>query len=164
MQARWCSRVLSVAAAFCITSLAASTARAQSVVFTGKVTAAQSGQPLGGANIAIPELGVGGVAAEDGKYSFTVDQGRVRGRALNLVVRAIGYKPKRLPLSDVQGSVTKDFVLDRDILNLEAVVVTGTSEATSQKKTPFSVNVIDNTQLKEVPPVSSPAAVLSMAW
>ena len=159
MQARWCSRVLSVVAALCITSLAASTARAQSVVFSGKVTA-QSGQPLGGANIAIPELGVGGVAAEDGKYSFTVDQGRVRGRALNLVVRAIGYKPKRLPLSDVQGSVTKDFVLDRDILNLEAVVVTGTSEATSQKKTPFSVNVIDNTQLKEVPPVSSPAAAL----
>jgi len=121
-------------------------------VFSGKVTA-QSGQPLGGANIAIPELGVGGVAAEDGKYSFTVDQGRVRGRALNLVVRAIGYKPKRLPLSDVQGSVTKDFVLDRDILNLEAVVVTGTSEATSQKKTPFSVDVIYNTKKKKVPPV-----------
>src|SRR4029079_14074166 len=94
------------------------------------------------------------------KYSFTVDQSRVRGRSLNLVTRFIGYKPKRLPIDNVQGSVTKDFVLDRDILNLEAVVVTGTSEATSQKKTPFSVNVIDNTQLKEVPPVSSPAAAL----
>ncbi len=147
MQARWCSRVLSVAAALFVAALAASTARAQSVVFSGKVTA-QSGQPLGGANVGLPELGIGGVAAEDGKYSFTIDQGRVRGRALNLVVRAIGYKPKRLPLSDVQGSVTKDFVLERDILNLEAVVVTGTSEATSQKKTPFSVNVIENTQLK----------------
>jgi TonB-linked SusC/RagA family outer membrane protein len=159
MQARWCFRVLAVPALLLTTSLASSAAYAQSVVFSGKVTG-QGGQPLSGASVAITELGVGGVAAEDGKYSFTVDESRVRGRTLNLTARFIGYKPKRLPLDNVSGSVTKDFVLERDILNLEAVVVTGTSEATSQKKTPFSVNVIDNTQLKEVPPVSSPAAAL----
>ena len=158
MQARWCFRFLAVPVLLA-TSLAPTTGHAQSVVFSGRVTA-QSGQPLGGSNVAIPELGVGGVAAEDGRYSFTVDQSRVRGRTLNLVARSIGYKPKRLPLDNVSGSVTKDFVLERDILNLEAVVVTGTSEATSQRKTPFTVNVVDNTQLKEVPPTSSPVAAL----
>jgi TonB-dependent SusC/RagA subfamily outer membrane receptor len=159
MQARWCFRVLAVPAVLLTTSLASSAAHAQNVVFSGKVTA-QSGQPLSGASVAIPDLGVGGVAAEDGKYSFTVDQARVRGRTLSLVARFIGYKPKRLPLDNVSGSVTKDFVLDRDILNLEAVVVTGTSEATSQRKTAFSVNVVDATEMKEVPSVSSPVGAL----
>ena len=159
MQARWCFRVLAVPAVLLTTSLASSAAHAQNVVFSGKVTA-QSGQPLSGASVAIPDLGVGGVAAEDGKYSFTVDQSRVRGRSLSLTARFIGYKPKRLPLDNVTGSVTKDFVLDRDILNLEAVVVTGTSEATSQRKTAFSVNVVDAAEMKEVPSVSSPVGAL----
>src|SRR4029079_5216870 len=97
MQARWCFRVLAVPALLLGTSLASSDARAQNVVFSGTVTA-QGGQPLPGANVAIPDLGVGGVAAQDGKYSFTVDQARVRGRSLSLTARFIGHKPKRLPL------------------------------------------------------------------
>jgi len=132
-----------------------SLAAAQNAVVTGTVTST-AGQPLGGSNVAIPELGVGSIADANGHYTFTVDVGSKMGRAVNVVARYIGYKPKRLPITLTAGRVEHDFVLERDILNLEEVVVTGTSEATSQKKTPFSVAVVDNTQIKEVP---SPSAL-----
>ena len=76
------------------------------------------------------------------------------------MARYIGYKPKRLPITLSAGRVQHDFVLEKDVLNLEEVVVTGTSEATSQKKATFSVGVVDNSQIKDVP-ASSPLATLS---
>src|SRR5213075_452307 len=74
--------------------------------------------------------------------------------ATSMSWKYIGYKPKRLPLTLAVGRVEKDFELEKDILNLEEVVVTGTSKATSQKKTAFSVGVVDNAQIKEVPAAS----------
>ena len=136
--------------ALAVLAICSSLAAAQNAVVTGTVTST-AGQPLGGANVAIPELGVGSIADANGHYTFTVDVGSRSGRAVNIVARYIGYKPKRLPVTLTAGRVEHDFVLERDILNLEEVVVTGTSEATSQKKTPFSVAVVDNTQIKEVP-------------
>src|SRR5439155_25940900 len=98
-----------------------------------------------------PDLGVGGIADANGNYTFTLDVASRTGRMVNIMARYIGYKPKRLPVTLAVGRIQHDFVLDRDILNLEEVVVTGTSEARSQKKTPFAVGVVDNTQIKEVP-------------
>ena len=123
---------------------------AQNAVITGRVTTT-AGDPLGGANVAITELGVGSIADANGRYTFTVNVAGKTGQAVNIVARYIGYKPKRLPVTLSVGRIEHDFALERDILNLEEVVVTGTSEATSQKKTPFSVAVVDNTQIKEVP-------------
>lgn len=160
MHRPWRPRSFLLPAALLALTMAAGQAKAQSVVFSGKVMS-QAGQPLAGANIAIPELGVGGVATPEGRYSFTVDESRVRGRTLNLVARYIGYKPVRVALNNVTGRVDHDFILERDVLNLEEVVSTGTSQATSQKKTAFAVGVVDNTQLKEVPSTSSPVAVLA---
>ena len=123
---------------------------AQNAIITGRVTTS-TGDPLGGANVAVTELGVGSIADANGRYTFTVNVAGKTGQAVNIVARYIGYKPKRLPVTLSAGRIEHDFALERDILNLEEVVVTGTSEATSQKKTPFSVAVVDNTQIKEVP-------------
>ena len=109
---------------------------------------------MGGASVGIPEIGAGTITTADGRYSFTVDVSKYGGRAVNLVVRFIGYKPKRLPVTLVAGRVDKDYDLERDILNLDQVVVTGVGDATSQKKTAFSVAVVDATQIKEVPAIS----------
>ena len=146
------------AALTALVAFAANVASAQNVVFSGKVST-EGGQPLAGANVGITEIGVGTVAATDGKYSFTVDQARLRGRTLNVTARFIGYKPKRMPVTISGNRVDHDFVLERDVLNLEEVVVTGTSAATEQKKTAFTVNVVDNTQIKEAP-ATSPIASL----
>jgi TonB-linked SusC/RagA family outer membrane protein len=125
-------------------------AAAQTVVVTGRVLTAGQ-QPLAGASVSIPELGVGSVASVDGRFTFTVDAARARGRQVNLVARYIGYKPKRLPVTITGARIEHEFVLDRDVLQLEQVVVTGVSEATSQRKTAFAVGVVDAAQLKEAP-------------
>ena len=88
-------------------AFAANVASAQNVVFAGKVTT-EGGQPLAGANVGITELGVGSVAAADGKYSFTVDQTRLRGRTINVTAKFIGYKPKRLPVTISGNRVEHD--------------------------------------------------------
>jgi TonB-linked SusC/RagA family outer membrane protein len=136
--------------ALAVLVLYSSAAAAQTAVFSGRVTST-AGQPLGGASVGIPELGVGGIADSAGRYTFTVDVGNRAGRQVNVTARYIGYKPKRLPVTLTAGRIAHDFSLERDILQLEEVVVTGTSEATSQRKTPFAVGVVDNTQIKEVP-------------
>ena len=160
MQSRWLRRLLALPTLALAVPLAASSAAAQNVIFSGSVTST-AGQPLSGASVGIPDMGVGTITREDGRYSFTVAESRVRGRQVVLQARFIGYKPRRVTLPSVTGAaVTQDFSLERDILNLEQVVVTGVSEATSQTKTPFSVSVIDNTQIREVPSVASPVAAL----
>jgi len=139
-------------------ALTASVVAAQSAVFTGKVTS--SGQPLGGASVGIAELGVGATTAVDGTYSFTVALGANAGRSLTLRARAIGYTPKAQTVTLSAGRFTNDFALAKDVLNLEQIVVTGVGDATSQKKTAFSVGVVDASQIKEAPS-SSPVGVLA---
>ncbi len=145
-------RSLRGAAVLAAIVMGASVAGAQSAIFSGKVSS--EGRPLGGASVGIPEIGAGTITSTDGKYSFTVDMSKYRARAVNLVVRYIGYKPKRLPITLAAGRVDKDFDLEKDILNLDQVVVTGVNEATSQKKTAFAVAVVDATAIKEVPAIS----------
>src|SRR5215217_1177693 len=160
MHSRWFRRLLALPLLALAVPLTASTVAAQNVVFSGRVTST-AGQPLGGASVGIPDLGVGGITREDGGYTFTVAESRLRGRPITVQARFIGYKPKRVALPSVTGTaVTENFTLERDVLNLDQVVVTGVSEATSQTKTPFSVSVIDNTTIREVPSVSSPVAAL----
>ena len=148
----------SVAGAIAALALLASTGWAQNAVFSGKVSSV--GSPLGGASVGIPDLGVGAVTALDGSYNFTLDVSRTKGRTVILVARSIGFKPKRLSVVLDVGRVVKDFELDRDVLNLEQIVVTGVSGATSQKKTAFAVTAVDASQLKDTPG-TSPLASLS---
>ncbi|MGQ0640379.1 MAG: SusC/RagA family TonB-linked outer membrane protein [Gemmatimonadaceae bacterium] len=149
-------RMLAVATAMGVL-VAASTAEAQrGGVVTGRVTS--SGAPLGGASIGIPELGVGGITATDGRYSFSVPLAAT-GKVVTLQARFIGYKPQRERIT-VSERVEKDFALEKDVLSLEQVVVTGVSDATSQTKVPFAVAVVDATNIKEVP-MTTPVAAIS---
>lgn len=153
---RWPSAVIGVMLALALT---AGTVSAQAVVFSGKVSSA--GGPLGGATVAIPELGVGSITGADGSYSFTIQLAKAggAGRSVTLLSRFIGYKPKRMTVALAAGRVTKNFELEKDVLSLEQVVVTGVSDATSQKKTAFSVSVVDNTSIKDVPFTSAAASL-----
>ena len=128
---------------------AAAVAQAQNAVFTGRVTS--GGQPIGGATVSIPDLGVGAITSVDGRYTFTVDVASRRGRTLNVMARFIGYKPKTMSITLAAGRVEKDFELEKDVLNLEQVVVTGVSDATSTRKVAFSVGVVDAEQIKQTP-------------
>lgn len=158
MQQRVVRRFLAVAAAALALATGATAAEAQNAVFTGRVTSIAG--PLGGASVGIPELGVGAITGLDGRYSFTVDVARASGRQITVVVRYIGYKPKRMAVTLEAGRIEKDFELERDVLSLEQIVVTGVSDATSQTKTAFSVSVVDNSAIKDAP-FPSPVAALA---
>jgi TonB-linked SusC/RagA family outer membrane protein len=149
---------LVIRAAFAL-ALTASLAAAQSMTFSGVVTIA-GGQPLGGASVGLVELGVGATTSVDGRYNFTVNIAQTAGRTVNLRARAIGYSPKQAPVVLEAGRIEKDFELAKDVLNLEQVVVTGVGEATSQRKTAFSVGVVDASAIKEAPS-SSPLGNLA---
>jgi TonB-linked SusC/RagA family outer membrane protein len=156
MQRSWLTRLLVLPAAMLL--MGATVSAAQNVTFSGRVTSGD-GQPLAGATVGVTEMGAGAITTEQGRYSFFIAASLVNGKTVNVVARHIGYKPKRMPVTVSGATIEKDFALDRDVLQLEQVVVTGTSGATSQLKTPFTVNVVDNQQIKEVPS-SSPVGAL----
>jgi TonB-linked SusC/RagA family outer membrane protein len=152
MTCAWIRRSLHFTSALASLALFTSVAWSQSMVFAGKVTS--QGQPLGGASVGLLDIGAGAITDVDGKYSFRVDVSKARGRTLNLTARFIGFKPKMAPVVIAAGRLDKDFDLEKDVLNLEQIVVTGVSGATSQRNTAFAVGVVDATQLQEAPAVS----------
>ncbi len=145
-------RGLRLGVAMAAVAVCSAAAQAQTQVFAGKVTTA--GQPLGGVNVGIPEIGAGAITSVDGKYTFSVDAGKYKGRSVTVVVRFIGYKPQRSTIVLNGGRSEKDYDLEKDVLNLEQVVTTGVSDATSQKKTAFAVAVVDATAIKDAPALS----------
>jgi TonB-linked SusC/RagA family outer membrane protein len=159
MERSWLKKVLLLPAAIAFLLTGASLAKAQSVTFSGRVTSSD-GQPLAGASVGITDLEVGAVTNEQGQYTFTARAARATGRTLIVVARHIGYKPARYTARISTDAVQHDFSLERDVLHLNEVVVTGTSAATETSKTPFAVNVVDAQQIKEVPS-SSPLGALA---
>ncbi|AMW04518.1 hypothetical protein GEMMAAP_05990 [Gemmatimonas phototrophica] len=130
----------------------------QNATVTGRVST--NGAPLGGAQVGIVELGVGSVTDAQGRFTFTVDPARAGGKQVTVLARTIGYRPVKHIITLTAGRIEQNFSLEKDVLNLEAVVTTGVSDATSQKKTTFSVAAVDNAQIKEAP-ASSPLGALS---
>lgn len=151
-------RAIAASAATFASVLIAQPLAAQSAVFSGRVTS--GGQPVGGATVGITELGVGGITSVDGRYTFTVEVAGRSGRTVNVTARFIGYRPKVLPVTLAAGRTEKDFELEKDVLSLEQVVVTGVSDATSTRKTAFSVGIVDAEQMKAAP-ATTPLASLA---
>lgn len=120
--------------------VAATSARAQatSATITGKVVG-EAGQPLEFANVYITELVVSVPTNAQGIYSIVIPSGRVSGQAVNLRVRAVGYKPASTPITLTLGSATHNFTLERDVNRLSEVVVSGSMEGTERSKVAFTV-------------------------
>src|SRR3989441_1019342 len=135
----------------------ARTARAQDAVVRGTITS-DRGEPIAGANVVIDELRLGVVTNATGAYTLSVPGARVRGQPVVVRVRAIGFKPNSKAISLTPGEQAVDLVLGYDVNLLEAIVVTGTQEATEANKVPFTVNRVDASQLPV--PASNPLTQL----
>jgi TonB-linked SusC/RagA family outer membrane protein len=99
---------------------------------TGRVTA--EGAPLAAVAVSIPELGVGSVTRDDGRYSFTVPAARVQRQSVSLSARRVGYRPSTVRITLVGGAITQDFALEVNPLQLGEIVVTGAGTATAVEK------------------------------
>ncbi len=123
---------------------------AQDAVIRGRVTA-QSGEPLGGANVLVANTNTGAVTTASGAYTITVGASAVRGQPVILTARYIGHKPVTRTITLSAGEQQQDFTLESDPLRLEEVVVTGVADATDRRKLGFAVGSVGTEQLQAVP-------------
>src|SRR6266478_83243 len=135
----------------------AKSAQAQDAVVRGTITS-DRGEPIAGANVVVEELRIGVVTSATGQYALNVPGARVRGQPVVLRVRAIGFKPNSKVITLTSGEQAVDLALGYDINLLEAIVVTGTQEATEAVKVPFTVSRVDASQLPV--PAANPLAQL----
>jgi TonB-linked SusC/RagA family outer membrane protein len=128
---------------------------AQSGSVTGRVTDKNTGEKLTGANVFIREISRGAVTDLEGKYTIS----QVPAGRYTLVVTYIGFRESRTSVEVGSGSLQADFQLDADLLGLDEVVVTGVSDATSQRKLAFTVGRVGSAELDQVPAVSASSAL-----
>ncbi len=151
---RWLYRVPVAAALLIVPQVAQAQGPA---VITG-VVKSEFGDPLENANVYIVELAISVGTNAAGRYTINIPADRVRGQAVQLRARAIGYKADIKPLTLRAGNQTFDFQLQKDVNRLQEVVTTGVTGATEQKKLAFSVAQVSE---KDMPvPGSNPLAQL----
>jgi TonB-linked SusC/RagA family outer membrane protein len=150
--------VLLLSAFTALSGVNAALLSAQQATITGRVTS-DRGDPIAGATVAVSGTDLSATASTNGTYSITVPAENVRGRTAAVTARFIGYKPSTHPVTLRAGSIEVNFQLVRDPFRLEEVIVTGTAEATTLKKTTFTVGTVNQEQLQEVPGASALVAV-----
>jgi len=101
-----------------LVALAPSTLLAQAREITGKVTQAGTGTPITEATIGVLCAQLGVRTNERGEYRL-----KVPASDIQILVRAIGYKRQTVRVPAAQA--TADFSLEKDVLQLEGVTVTG---------------------------------------
>ena len=118
---------------------------------TGRVTSA-GGQPLPGVFVGLAGLSAGVRTNESGEFRLRVPDGDV-----TVVARAIGYKrgSQRIP----SASASANFALDRDVLELEGVIVTGQATSIERRNAATAVSVVSAEALARVPSVSVESAL-----
>lgn len=117
---------------------------AQAREITGKVTQAAVGSPLTEATVSILGSQVGVRTNERGEYHLRAPAGDI-----TVLARAIGFKRGTVKLA--AGQSTADFVLDKDVLELEGVTVTGQATTLDRRNAATAVATISAEELIKVP-------------
>ncbi len=114
---------------------------------TGRITAADNGQPLQGASVVVMETTLGALARADGTYRLLLPPGRYR-----LNTRLIGYTTETREVTLRAGETLRlDVALKRAPQSLAQVAVVGTrrSEERVVTSAPVPVDVISAEEIKQ---------------
>jgi TonB-linked SusC/RagA family outer membrane protein len=133
--------LLFAAAAFVVATPAL--ARAQNREITGKVTQA-GGLPLSDATVGLLGQQLGVRTNERGEYRLRVPSGDV-----TVLTRAIGFK--RLSVRVLAAQTTADFALEKDVLQLEGVVVTGQATTVDRRNASTAIGTVSAEDLTKTP-------------
>ncbi len=140
-------RILIAATAALLLAVGGNTALAQGTrEVSGKVTIA-GGTPLQDASVAIVGQAIGVRTNERGEYRLRVPAGDV-----TLLARAIGYK--RISTRVAAGTSTANFALDKDVLQLEGVTVTGVASTIEKRSAATAISSVSAEELTRIPSVS----------
>ncbi len=122
----------------------ASLAHAQELRITGRVVDAAEHTPITSAVVLVTGTTVGANTSDSGTFGI-----RVPANAKTLTVRRIGYLAQTIPITAGQTSYT--VTLQRDVLRLEAEVVTGVATTVSTQNAANAVSVVSAQSVNEVP-------------
>ena len=113
---------------------------AQQGAVSGRVTDADTGDPLVGANVLVVGTNLGAATDVNGEYSIS----RVPAGAQRLNAIYIGYGSKSMNVDvPADGNVSTDFGLSIAALNLNEIIVTGAGTAVEKSKVGNSVGVVN---------------------
>jgi TonB-dependent starch-binding outer membrane protein SusC len=133
-----------IALVVCITMAATAGAQQGENRLTGRVVEAESHAPIPQAAVLVTGTTIGANTTDSG--TFTI---RLPADARSLTVRRIGYQQAVVALTPGQLDIT--VTLARDILHLEAQVVTGVATTVSTQNAANAVSVVNSQELNEVP-------------
>ncbi|HXT47426.1 MAG TPA: TonB-dependent receptor plug domain-containing protein, partial [Gemmatimonadaceae bacterium] len=134
-----------IAVVLALFALPAFAAAQAAVTISGRVTS-DAGAPLSSASVLVEGMGVGTITRDDGRYSFVVPAARAQGQQAQLTAKLIGYKAKTVPIT-LAGTITQDFVLESNPLQLGVVIVTGAGTASTAEKIPTAINSVDSSAI-----------------
>jgi TonB-linked SusC/RagA family outer membrane protein len=132
-----------------VAMLTAPAAAQEAAVVSGRVTNA-AGAPEAGVQVRVAALNVGATTGVDGTYRLVIPAARIRaGQAVTVTASRVGLaSSSRQVTLTPGGSVSQNFQLAADVLELEGIVATGVSGgATERAKVPFSVAHVDAAQM-----------------
>ena len=136
-------RLFSLAAAFAVAVLPLR-ADAQTRDISGKVTQAVVGTPIADVTVSIVGQQVGVRTNERGEFRMRVPSGEVV-----MLARQLGFKRQTIRLGPTEN--TANFVLEKDVLQLEGVTVTGQATTTDRKVAATAVATVGGPELNRVP-------------
>ena len=123
----------------------------QTGTLMGTVTTG-GGTPVAGAQVSIPELERGTVTRSDGTYVLP-------GLAVGdhtLRIEMLGYRTQTMPVTVTADRPARhDFALEMDLLDIEAIVVTGTQVPRVQVEAPIAISIISPDEIEQANPRST---------
>jgi TonB-dependent SusC/RagA subfamily outer membrane receptor len=148
-------RWLAGLALWVLTALASPAAAQQTGAITGRVEDDETGHPVAGVELSVDGTSRTAITATDGRFRLT---GIAAGEAV-LRARAFGYLTSSVAVSVPAGGVAEARVrLQRDALDLDRIVVTGTGHRARRREVAHSVGSVRPSSVTE--PVSSVTRLL----
>ncbi|RPD38191.1 SusC/RagA family TonB-linked outer membrane protein [Chitinophaga barathri] len=122
--------------------LVATLAMAQ-VRISGKVTAAD-GSPVPGISVQLRNTTTGASSDANGQYNFTAN---IQPGSYTLEFTGIGFKTVHKAISVSGAAASADAIMEEDVLNMDEIVVIGSSLRQSRKQLGNTVNSVNAKQL-----------------
>ena len=124
---------------FLTTTLSAIVAQ---TTISGTITESGTGETLIGANIVIEGTTIGTITDVSGNYELTISNDAT------LIVSYTGFESQTLVVTNSGGTVTHDFSLNSDALQLQDIVVTANRRSESLQSVPASISALTPLELR----------------
>lgn len=137
-------RVLALVGALWI-GVGTSAAFAQVRVVSGRVTDAVTGAPVASGQVIVRGTQTSAPLREDGTFSIGIQLSDV-----TILVRSVGYKSAEVRIPAGQPSPTVSLALQKDVLQLEEIVVTGQATRVERRNLAHAVATVDAEDISKV--------------